>query len=388
MIQRYHRAADLAFTGFIFLALFLFAAPAWALKYGEITKINTGVIGYKTVTCTSTRFDWLKFTPYLFSSSSPYFVLPVTSSTHSIPFGALWVDDNGSTATYSSIQDAVDASSDGGKVYVCPGHYYEKVSIQKDLDLISLAGADTTIIDASTSGDGNVIYTAASVTIRGFTLTGSTADFTCYYGGGIKTGGLSGQTVNTVVIENNKIIDNVACKAGGLNLGGLDTSGGVHVDNTVIMRNNIIAGNYANTTNAGGIMIHCDNMVDTVIENNVFADNSTASGSGGIELTGTTCDVDIRNNIFYNNASSGTQNVIADYTSTATIDYNDTYGNTTNYSGGTGNITSDPDFVDEDDYELDASSPCVDAGDPSSDYDDADGSVNDMGAYGGESGEW
>jgi hypothetical protein len=33
-------------------------------------------------------------------------------------------------------------------------------------------------------------------------------------------------------------------------------------------------------------------------------------------------------------------------------------------------------------------SPCIDAGDPDRAYDDADGSLNDIGAYGGPGGSW
>ena len=61
-----------------------------------------------------------------------------------------------------------------------------------------------------------------------------------------------------------------------------------------------------------------------------------------------------------------------------------------------GNIELDPLFVSftdndnplDDDLSLQASSPCVDAGDPSLVYDDVDGSINDMGAFGGALGDW
>ena len=49
--------------------------------------------------------------------------------------------------------------------------------------------------------------------------------------------------------------------------------------------------------------------------------------------------------------------------------------------GVDGNIDEDPDFDSSGDYTLDASSPCIDAGDPS--LRDPDGSRSDMGAYGG-----
>jgi len=101
----------------------------------------------------------------------------------------------------------------------------------------------------------------------------------------------------------------------------------------------------------------------------------------------------IKNNIVVDNGYG--INVIA-ATASPHISYNDVYGNSTNYwdqLGGTaytpwpatGNISADPLFVDAQggDYHLWASSPCVDAGDPDPQYNDPDGSRNDMGAYGG-----
>ena len=52
------------------------------------------------------------------------------------------------------------------------------------------------------------------------------------------------------------------------------------------------------------------------------------------------------------------------------------------------NITKFALADDEVDYRLDSTSSSIDAGDPGSAYDDADGSVNDQGAYGGEYGDW
>lgn len=56
---------------------------------------------------------------------------------------------------------------------------------------------------------------------------------------------------------------------------------------------------------------------------------------------------------------------------------------------GTGCVVADPRFVDEEsgDYHLDDFSPAVDAGNPASAYNDADGTRNDMGVYGGPYGE-
>ena len=59
------------------------------------------------------------------------------------------------------------------------------------------------------------------------------------------------------------------------------------------------------------------------------------------------------------------------------------------YDEGDGNLAADPRFEDASgDFHLDEFSPCVDAGDPSSVYEDPDGSRNDLGIYGGPHGAW
>ena len=79
----------------------------------------------------------------------------------------IYVDDDGG-ADYTSIQDAVDAASDGDTIYVYSGTYYEHVKINTS---IVLQGEDkeSTIIDAG----GNlsaVIVTADNVEITGFSV--------------------------------------------------------------------------------------------------------------------------------------------------------------------------------------------------------------------------
>ena len=85
----------------------------------------------------------------------------------------------------------------------------------------------------------------------------------------------------------------------------------------------------------------------------------------------------------------------------AAVDYNDAHANDLHdyffnvgygtSEGGIGNLSADPRFADADggDYTLlDGFSPCIDAGNPLSGYNDADGTRNDMGAYGGPAGVW
>ena len=70
---------------------------------------------------------------------------------------------------------------------------------------------------------------------------------------------------------------------------------------------------------------------------------------------------------------------------------NDVWNNVDNYNGvaeqggSNGNITVDPLFTDAsgNDFTLQSTSPCIDAGNSDPIYNDPDGSRNDMGAYGG-----
>jgi hypothetical protein len=56
---------------------------------------------------------------------------------------------------------------------------------------------------------------------------------------------------------------------------------------------------------------------------------------------------------------------------------------------GYGTITADPMLVDAPtDFHLKAGSPLIDAGNPDADYEDVDGSRNDVGPYGGSEGSW
>ena len=96
-----------------------------------------------------------------------------------------------------------------------------------------------------------------------------------------------------------------------------------------------------------------------LLKNCIIAHNTATTGCGGVFVCPT------------NNSNS----------------YNDIWNNTPsdtqNYSWGTGDISSDPLFVDPaaGNYRLQWGSSCIDAGDPDSAYNDSDGTRNDMGAF-------
>jgi nitrous oxidase accessory protein NosD len=124
-------------------------------------------------------------------------LLPVTCSFWLLTFAAprsaaafappqLVVDDDKvecPNATFTRIQDAVDAAPPGSQVRVCKGTYVEQVSISKPLDLEADSGAvlmpASMQANASSLSSGRAIaaallvFNTANVTIRGLTLDGA-----------------------------------------------------------------------------------------------------------------------------------------------------------------------------------------------------------------------
>jgi len=85
----------------------------------------------------------------------------------------------------------------------------------------------------------------------------------------------------------------------------------------------------------------------------------------------------VTNSIIWNGGSEIELSAGSPETNSITVTYSDVNGSYT----GTGNINDDPLFTDasNEDYSLQITSPCIDAGDPSFIY-DADSTVVDMGA--------
>lgn len=182
--------------------------------------------------------------------------------------------------------------------------------------------------------------------------------------------------------------------------------GGIVLNYTgAIVKNNVIAQNTvyqavsgAATFGGGGIWAFSNfGSAPKIIENNTIVGNSSAgSGSsfagrgGGILVASTS--VIARNNIIWDNTQTTSSQIGAITGGTANVTFSDVQGGWT----GAGNIDQEPAFGDTS-YYLSGGSPCVDAGDSSSVYNDPEdpgnpgfarwpsrgGLRNDMGAYGG-----
>jgi len=144
----------------------------------------------------------------------------------------------------------------------------------------------------------------------------------------------------------------------------------------------------SNAAGDDGGAIYIKTASRAVIEHVTIWGNSGGEG-GAMALKLST--VTARNNILAQN--SGGEQVLVEESDVGWM-YNDVWGSDPPFDGmddptGTsGNISEDPDFVDAGggDLNLDAGSPCVDAGTPGGT--DPDGSRSDMGAFGGDGGGW
>jgi len=133
--------------------------------------------------------------------------------------------------------------------------------------------------------------------------------------------------------------------------------------------------------------IYMQNFSDPRIVNNTISE----CGYYGIHMNGN-CEPVLFNNIVVN---AGRFGVFAQFSSTPFVDYNDVWNNglrdatPENYSPPTldmgDGISAAPQFSDTL-FHLLGGSPCVNAGHPDSQYNDTDGSRNDMGAWGGPGG--
>jgi hypothetical protein len=333
---------------------------------------------------------------------------------------------------YPTIQEAINASSDGDTVLVAPGTYTENINLRsKDIVLASHyildgnpATIEGTVIDGSNPVDPD---TASCVIIHGgqleatvlegFTLTGGTGTkWTDEHGAGdYREGGgiiiqYSSPTIRHNMILFNEAIDEegvLSAGGGAIRVGDGNPmivnnlimhnqgkyGGGIVLNYTgAMIKNNIIAHNSGGEDfGGGGIWILANGPASKVVENNTIVDNSSDLDGGGVLVWSTS--VTLRNNIIRRNTAvtSGPQ-IRLRIGSSASVSYSNVEGGWT----GTGNIDADPTFADTSYYLLDGS-PCIDAGDSGSAYDDPEdaanpgfaewpamgGLRNDIGAYGG-----
>ena len=320
------------------------------------------------------------------------------------------------SAKYTEIQDAVDDAKDGDTIYVCAGTY-EPVDIARlDVTIIGEGSASTRIESSTRTA---VIIEEATVNLQGFTLDGfadegmQPEDVTAGLladGATISTNdiALEGEgTYNILTYATDATWEGLRMESVKISLGLVAVNGG-----TQTLRHSWFVGNDPPEVDQTLEVAYFE--IDHVeISNNVFMKNLGTRSGHIVDVRASAGDAWVYNNVIWGNdcESSGTvvvldgpvtfeNNIVSENSGTgvlagrsADLGYNDLWRNTAEISGGsnTDGISDDPAFVDPEhgDFTLDpAWSDCIDGGDPKTGYNDADGTINDMGAYGGPYSVW
>jgi hypothetical protein len=215
-------------------------------------------------------------------------------------------------------------------------------------------------------------------------------------GGGIFADSTSSLTLSWTVVNRN------SASSGG----GIGTEGNVSSTNGVVVHN--VATNTGNGIGGAGVDIESydsdgDGTADaggSFYATNVAIGGNNGTGSIYISEFG---DANVANSIVVDNQEGDL--VDGENGGTASFTYSNLDNGPGSIWGGpfsdadcsTGCVNDDACFVawdgpdgdySDDDLHLDSTSSCVDAGNPSAAFNDTDGSVNDMGAYGGPYGDW
>ena len=291
---------------------------------------------------------------------------------------------------FPSIQSAIDNVFDGSSILVSEGTYFENINFQgKNITVESVAGKESTIIDGGYAGSVVTFENGENenAILNGFTIQNGTAN----YGGGILCENNSSPNLKNLIITNNFANEQYSSQGGGIccwnssptlvntsiigntaNYGG----GGIfcNSNSSLSLVNVTVIGNVTNTERNG---IRCVNNSNLSLVNVTISENT-----GGICCT-TGSIVSLLNCILWNNSPQEIH--IEDVASV-----NATYSAIKDGWTGIGNINEDPLFIEpeNDNFHLQSGSPCIDAGNPDPQYNDPDGTRNDMGAYGGPGGDW
>lgn len=148
----------------------------------------------------------------------------------------------------------------------------------------------------------------------------------------------------------------------------------------ILIQNNLFSNNIKAAEYQGGIYY---NGQGSSLITSKFLNNTISNCQYGVLLTSlftTSTLITVSNNIIINSSNT------AFTPSTVTqSDFNCFYNNPVNVYPGTGNINSNPMFVNQagGDLSLQSGSPCIDAGSPTPQEFDLDRTRNDMGVYGG-----
>jgi len=234
--------------------------------------------------------------------------------------GILYVGGSG-PGNYTTIQDAIDNSSDGDTVFVYNGIYYESLEVDKSINLI---GEDkyTTIIDGSNNSypDTRIIDVVADwVKISGFTVQNGRLNWHAimvdYFNNTIITGNIVKNHGGVGILlrrsNNSSIIDNTVSDS-YYGIGCVSYSFNNNVTGNTILSNiygiyfgssyNNCSNNYISQNTIG---IEIDNGAGEVKYVKIMDNTITKNGNVGIRLSNYNHNCTFSNNIINSNKNSG-----------------------------------------------------------------------------------
>jgi len=184
------------------------------------------------------------------------------------PHGTTWYVGGSGPNNYSTIQEGINAASDGDTVFVYDDSspYYENIEVYKSINLIG-ENRDTTIIDGGGSGDV-VNITVDLVYISGFTIQNSGNGGYPYYYAGIDIRSISNTITGNTIISNNGYGIRLYYSNGNTITGNTIISNN---DDGIILKgskNNNITGNTIISDNVCGISLYYSSS-NTIIGNNI-----------------------------------------------------------------------------------------------------------------------
>lgn len=266
---------------------------------------------------------------------------------------------------FRTITNAVQMAIDGDTVLVTNGTYTYSANglgngaglpilITKGITLRSVNGYAVTIIKPGSAymgsyGIGAVMLSHTNAVLDGFRITGTTSGNVTPYAGGV--------CVASGLVQNCWIDNNTGYRGGGVMLSGAKSSATV---TQAMVRNCVIVANNGTDAGSGCGGVYWSGDYAGIVDSCTIVKNIGAkvggiynAKTGGLLL----------NSIVHGNTAGGTGN--QNFTWTASIANVDNCCITKDYTtGGTGNITNDPVFMDWNggNYHLTPVSPCRDAG--------------------------
>ena len=220
---------------------------------------------------------------------------------------------------YSSLQDAVDAASDGDSITVCTGEYSGSTTVDgKALTIVGDGEAFTYLTDAA-GGTVLKVVGGAEVALEGLTLrdaaaglfvSSSTARLSEVTIDNI-AGAVPGLRASASIVTLDHVTISNGTESGGFGGGGL----GASASSEITADNLAITGNIAGST--GGGLYATDSSVDLV--NSLIVGNSSDLYGGGVTVTGKSALTMTGGEVTYNAAANGGGILVSQW-STASLD--------------------------------------------------------------------